>query len=243
MEKKEEPIEIENTNYYPILIALVVILITVVIFALYKRKKTSRRGILITGLCDSGKTVIFSQLVHNKYVETHTSIKENIGNYTVNNQTLKIIDIPGHERLRDKFFEEHKNSAKGIVFVIDSVTLQQDVRDAADFLYNVLTDTTVTSICPKILILCNKQDHTLAKGCNIIKSILEKELNTLRFTKAHQLESVDSKSKKNSGLGDMDKDFEFSELPFKVEFEESYGCNKQKASDLDDLKNWLAKIA
>lgn len=56
-----------------------------VVFALYKRRKGSRRAVLITGLCDSGKTLIFSQLLHNKYVETFTSIKENIGDYILKN--------------------------------------------------------------------------------------------------------------------------------------------------------------
>lgn len=56
-----------------------------VLIALYKRKKSSRSSILLTGLCDSGKTLIFSQLIHNKYVQTHTSIKENIANYIIQN--------------------------------------------------------------------------------------------------------------------------------------------------------------
>lgn len=59
--------------------------ISLVLIAIYKRRKSSRQGILLTGLCDSGKTLIYSQLVHNKHVQTHTSIKENIGNYIHNN--------------------------------------------------------------------------------------------------------------------------------------------------------------
>lgn len=56
-----------------------------VAFALYKRRKGTRRAVLITGLCDGGKTLIFSQLLHNKFVSTFTSIKENIGDYIVKN--------------------------------------------------------------------------------------------------------------------------------------------------------------
>lgn len=89
---------------------------------------------------------------------------------------LKLIDIPGHERLRDKFFENYKNVARGVVFVVDSSTLQQSIRDAAEYLYNILCDSTIANNCPKFLILCNKQDQSLAKGCNVIKSIFEKEL-------------------------------------------------------------------
>lgn len=90
--------------------------------------------------------------------------------------SLRIIDIPGHERLREKFFDKYKSIARGIVFVIDSVTLQKDVRDVAEYLYNILADNIVSSTTPSILILCNKQDVSLAKGPNAVKSILEKEL-------------------------------------------------------------------
>lgn len=78
--------------------------------------------------------------------------------------------------MRDKFFEQYKSVAKGIVFVVDSLTLQQDVRDAAEYLYNILTDLIIVQNKPKILILCNKQDQSLAKGSNVVKSIFEKEL-------------------------------------------------------------------
>lgn len=89
---------------------------------------------------------------------------------------LKIIDIPGHERLRDKFFDQHKTLAKGIVYVIDSNTIQQDIRDAAEFLYNLLVDPVIITNCPNLLILCNKQDHTFSKGASAVRSIFEKEL-------------------------------------------------------------------
>jgi signal recognition particle receptor subunit beta len=45
---------------------------------------------------------------------------------------LRIVDIPGHERLRGKFFDEYKQAAKGIVYIIDSVTVQKDIRDVAE---------------------------------------------------------------------------------------------------------------
>ena len=87
-----------------------------------------------------------------------------------------MVDIPGHERLRDKFVEQYKDLSRAIIFVIDSATIQQDVRDAAEFLYNILVDPTVTRNSPNILFLCNKQDQTLSKGSNAVRSILEKEL-------------------------------------------------------------------
>lgn len=59
-----------------ILIAVFLIVITLVLNAFYRRKKSSRNGILLIGLCDSGKTLMFSHPIHTKHVQTHTSIKK-----------------------------------------------------------------------------------------------------------------------------------------------------------------------
>lgn len=51
-------------------------------------------------------------------------------------------------------------------------------------LYRILTDATIQSNKSKIVILCNKQDKMMAKGSEVIKTLLEKELyvfNTVIF--------------------------------------------------------------
>ncbi|CAH1112805.1 unnamed protein product [Psylliodes chrysocephalus] len=236
------PIMLGGTDYTQIFIAVFVIVITLVLFALYKRRKASRQGILLTGICDTGKTLIFSQLIHNKHIQTHTSIKENIANFANNNEVLRIIDIPGHERLRDKFFEQYKDITKGIVYVVDSNTITQDIRDAAEFLYNILVDPVILKNKPNLLILCNKQDFTFSKGGSAVKAIFEKELNTLRITKSSQLESVDPKAKRAALLGDPDEDFDFAGLPIKVDIAESYAFHKNGSVDIEGLKKWLARL-
>lgn len=90
--------------------------------------------------------------------------------------SLKIIDVPGHERLRYRYFDQFKSVARGIVFVIDSATVQKDIKDVAEFLYICLTDNYVASNMPPVLILCNKQAEITAKGSTVIKLILEKEM-------------------------------------------------------------------
>jgi hypothetical protein len=44
------------------------------------------------------------------------------------------------------------------------------------FLYTLLSDIIVANNSLPFLILCNKQDKTMAKGCSVIKSLLEKEM-------------------------------------------------------------------
>lgn len=67
--------------------------------------------------------------------ETFTSIAENIGEYIIEGSgvVIRVIDVPGHERLRGRFFEQYKTTAKGLIFVIDSVTVQKDIRDVAEY--------------------------------------------------------------------------------------------------------------
>ena len=44
------------------------------------------------------------------------------------------------------------------------------------FLYTVLSDNTVSGRALPVLVACNKQDQTLAKGSKVIQSNLEKEM-------------------------------------------------------------------
>lgn len=108
-----------------------------VLFFLWKKKSQKRTDLLLCGLCESGKTLLFSQLLHNESRETFTSIAENVGDYVAegSGKSLRVIDIPGHERLRGRFFDQYKNTAKGIVFVVDSITAQKDVRDVAEYVF------------------------------------------------------------------------------------------------------------
>lgn len=88
----------------------------------------------MTGLCESGKTLLFSQLLYEELRETFTSISENVDDYSMEGSTksIQVVDIPGHERLRTKFLDQYKKSAKGIIYVIDSVNVQKDIRDVAE---------------------------------------------------------------------------------------------------------------
>ncbi|XP_076285004.1 signal recognition particle receptor subunit beta-like isoform X2 [Lasioglossum baleicum] len=55
----------------------------------------------------------------------------------MNTHTFKLGDIPGHERLRCRYSNQLKLPAKGLAYAIDSNTCQKDVRDAAEYLYNI----------------------------------------------------------------------------------------------------------
>nr|CAG4645770.1 EOG090X0C7N [Lynceus sp. MCZ IZ 141354] len=174
-------------------------------------------------------------------METFTSMKENTIDYFANEKKLKLIDVPGHERVRYKFIDGYKNSAKGIIFMIDSATFTKDLRDVAEFLYILLTDGSLGSKVKSVIVLCNKQDLPLSKGAQLIKSQLEKEMNILRTTKSSQLEGTSEIANNNTFLGKTGKDFEFSHLNVPVLFEQ---CNlKSENPDLTSVTSWLTKLA
>lgn len=43
------------------------------------------------------------------------------------------------------------------MFVVDSAIFQKEVRDVAEFLYVLLTDTVICRNAPALLVACNKQ--------------------------------------------------------------------------------------
>lgn len=63
-----------------------------VLFLIYRGRRVSRRSVLLTGLCNSGKTVLYAKLVHGQSIKTFTSVKENSGDYAVNGVCILVQD-------------------------------------------------------------------------------------------------------------------------------------------------------
>uniref|UniRef100_L7LZV8 ADP-ribosylation factor-related protein 1 n=1 Tax=Rhipicephalus pulchellus TaxID=72859 RepID=L7LZV8_RHIPC len=231
-----------NPSLLYIIIALVVVIITTIIF--FQRRKNLRRAVLIVGLSDAGKTLLFSQLVALKKVGTYTSIKENKASYEIPKKgSLNLIDLPGNDRMRARFLDQFKGLARAVLFVVDSVNFPREVRDVAEFLYNLLCDPVISQHCPPIMIVCNKQDEAMAKSSKVIQSQLEKEMNVLRTTQISALESTEGQANNNTFLGKRGKDFQFSDVrPIVVDFAE-FSAEAPEEAQLTALKSWLAKVA
>ncbi|KYO36086.1 signal recognition particle receptor subunit beta isoform X1 [Alligator mississippiensis] len=242
--------ELDVAALLPALLALLAVAATLLVWRLLRGRKSSRRAVLLLGLCDSGKTLLFVRLLTGKYRNTQTSITDSSAIYKVSNDkgtSMTLIDLPGHESLRLQFLEKFKAAARAIVFVVDSVMFQREVKDVAEFLYQVLVDGMVLKNAPPLLIACNKQDITMAKSAKLIRLQLEKELNTLRVTRSAAPTSLDGSTSGGAAqLGKRGKEFDFSQLPMKVEFVEcsARGSKGDEGSaDIEDLEKWLAKIA
>merc|ERR1712002_802064 len=109
-------------------------------------------------------------------MSTQTSIKDNKGKYLGesgrSNKSWNLVDLPGHERVRSKYMYKHKDNARGIVFLIDSVKFPKEIRDVAELMYDILANRTMQRNKCNILVACNKQDQATAKSCNVIRSQL-----------------------------------------------------------------------
>ncbi|XP_038074269.1 signal recognition particle receptor subunit beta-like [Patiria miniata] len=232
-----------------VVVAVVVVFLSIVLFLL-ARRKNNKRSVLLVGVCDAGKTLLFSRLVHNKYINSYTSIKENSGVYQLTGRktgTLDVVDLPGNERQRMTFWDRFKNQARGLVFVVDSAAFQNELREVAEFLYTLLSDCASSHAKLAVLIACNKQDVAMAKSSKIIQEKLEKEINTLRVTRSASLGSTDGSVGSEAFLGSQSKDFRFSQLsPMSVEFAEcsAKGGNEEDAqADLNVVEEWIQSIA
>ncbi|KAK2538225.1 Srprb [Columba guinea] len=218
-----------------VLLALIAVAITILLWRFVQGRRSGRRAVLLLGLCDAGKTLLFARLLTGKYRDTQTSITDSSAVYRVSRDkstNVTLIDLPGHESLRLQFLERFKAAARAIVFVVDSVAFQREVKDVAEFLYQVLVDSTVLKNAPALLIACNKQDVTMAKSAKLIQQQLEKEL----------LDATGGPAQ----LGKKGKDFDFSQLPMKVEFVEcsARGSKGEEGdADFEGLEKWLAKVA
>lgn len=235
---------LESPQTLGIIVALIVVLITIVY--LLTRGKKKGRSVLLIGPTESGKTTIFSRLWQGKNVETVTSVVPNEGEYELANgrPNLLLKDLPGNERVRQTFWESNKSGVRGILCVIDAAGGSKAVRDCAEVLYWILTDSVVTSLKPNVLIFANKQDMATAKGIRVIRTSLEREITTLRLTKSASLQTTGgSTAAASKTLGKADRDFEFDHLlPLKVEYAEGVG-NSDGDDDLKPVTEWLERIA
>uniref|UniRef100_A0A3P9K2L7 Signal recognition particle receptor subunit beta n=1 Tax=Oryzias latipes TaxID=8090 RepID=A0A3P9K2L7_ORYLA len=231
-----------------VVVALAAIIITCVFLKYFLTSKTVRSAVLLVGLCDSGKTLLFSRLVSGKFKRTQTSITDSSAPYKAKSDkgtTWTLIDLPGHDSLRTQYLEKFKSAARAIVFVVDSAIFQKEVRDVAEFLYVLLTDSVICRNTPTLLVACNKQDITMAKSAKLIQQQLEKELNTLRVTRSAALGSQDGSVGGSVFLGKKGKDFEFSQLPMRVEFLECSALSnkaEEGEADIKSLEKSLAKL-
>lgn len=234
--------KVGRENVGLVLIALVILILSVFLALKFVLTSSARKdGVLLVGLSDSGKTLMLSKLIGHHGLKTVASLKENVTVYSTNGKSLKLIDIPGSDGIRQKYFEKHKSNAGGIIFVIDSNCISKNIKDVAELLYNVLIDDSIVNSSLDLLVACNKQDLLASKSSKAIQTQLEREITTLRKTRSAQLISTDDTTSKDTFLGKKGEDFEFQQLrKLSVDFAECFVKGQtEEESNLDEITHWL----
>jgi len=175
-----------------------VVLVTAAFFllvTLLARRKSKARGnsVLFVGPPDGGKTAILSVLTFKQALPTHSSLQTNASLIVLpqRKKTLRVVDIPGHPRIRPQY-REYFSEAKAVVFVIDASTISRNGAAVAEHLHQILH--TFMSLAPSqpspaFLILAHKCDLLTATSSsgppdqlaiNRVRAILERELEKRR---------------------------------------------------------------
>lgn len=228
---------------------LFVLLITLVIvkYVFFGRRKGLY--VCLLGQSDAGKTLLFTRLAHGCFAKTQTSIKENKATFQIQkNKSVELVDIPGDERIRDRLFGKYRDNIRAIVVVVDSANAQSGLRNVAELLFDILSSSSINKQLSSILVACNKQDLTLAKECEAIKAVLEKEITALRITRQAKPVSMDGGASDSNQLflGKKDKDFQFSDLSMKVQFvpcsARGKGDEDSSEADVDAVRSWIMNL-
>ncbi|UJR15304.1 hypothetical protein I4U23_002257 [Adineta vaga] len=187
---------------------------------------------------------------------TLTSMAINRGSMTLENsstssserssKSIRVIDIPGNLRIRQRDFNSEKASAKAIIFVIDTAKINEESKDVSDYLYDILREKTYRQQRLPLLIFCNKQDiNNDNETIQSIRQLLENELTMKRKTRASSVAVHQGKGESTDDIGRIGKDtFEFSDVKdIQIEFVDgsSLGTEKQSyAKHYDDEEDILS---
>eukprot|EP00096_Caligus_rogercresseyi_P008409 TRINITY_DN27157_c0_g1_i1.p1 TRINITY_DN27157_c0_g1~~TRINITY_DN27157_c0_g1_i1.p1 ORF type:complete len:227 (+),score=59.01 TRINITY_DN27157_c0_g1_i1:81-761(+) len=216
------------------------VLLLIALLAVWLRSRGSKvRNIIFVGPTDTGKTAIFMKLLHGFNEETFTSLTCNKGNYKLKDSGVEIsvVDIPGHERIRRGFVDKLKGKSPAVAYVLDASTFESKLRDAGEFLCELLKDPALG--LNNFAIICNKQDLPNSKGVSIIRQRLEEEINLLHEIHSKSLDD-NTVSSSSLTLKSPEKDFKFADLKAQVQFLE---CSALDQNGLLDVQNWIQSIA
>ncbi|GBE82108.1 P-loop containing nucleoside triphosphate hydrolase protein [Sparassis crispa] len=178
--------------------SLCLALFLLAVFIVSTKRKAGSKGdsLLLVGSSDAGKTAILSTLVYKQTLHTHTSMQTNsaVTTLPVSHKALRVIDVPGHPRLRDQF-QEYLPEAKAVAFVVDASTISRTGPAVAEHLHQVLralTSLPPSQTPPALLIVAHKCDLLKAThqtspeqlAINRVRTVLERELEKRRASHA-----------------------------------------------------------
>ncbi|KAL5965770.1 Signal recognition particle receptor subunit beta [Taenia solium] len=181
-------------------------------------------------------------LTHKRNAMTFTSLAPNVEDYElrVKLKKLRVIDVPGLKKLRFECINKQKANTSGVIFVIDSTSIKDTLKDTAEYLFDLMTDATLARSHVPFLILCNKKDLPDAKDAVSIERMLEAELTTLCRTKANALAGLDGHQEPRVPLvKKSNEEFLFAECKHHCV---TFADCSATSTDISPVRLWLERI-
>lgn len=204
-----------------------------------------RHAIVLLGLPRAGKSVIFGQLAYSKYRHPGTYPNESIDRYFCMGRQWRIVDTPGQVKFKYVYFNYYKKWTKGIIFVIDLMTIYDERYQVAQYLYKIVSDPIIRRNKVPLLILCNRHDDLPMIDLKSIGRFLEKHIDLYKVYFSEKSEKY-SVSENDYGIYRFNvpiDPFYFSSCPFTVDFAScSNFTDDSDASDLEETVEWITKI-
>lgn len=147
---------------------------------------------------------------------TVASMQENIGEFVLCTEKstaarpVRVVDIPGHPRVRGSVDSYLEKGAGGVVFVVDSVEFMPKKTDAAEQLFDLLAHPAVAKRRVPVLLACNKADMgAKAHTVDFIRKRLEKEIDQMRSTRGTLSDVGSSSGSQQVAVGEPGVPFTF----------------------------------
>jgi signal recognition particle receptor subunit beta len=220
-----------------LLLSLLAVLLATVAFAILQRQaptsipliggKTNKQATyIICGPSNSGKTALFHQLTQKKFIPTvmsqdlNVTTKFPLPSTGSGIQNFKLIEFPGHNKLRGSLYEEIKQSTNihGLIFCVDSTTDPKQLSESAKFLYKVLTLTERRPGGVDILVACTKNESFSARQPKKIRELMENEIDSFRKFQSSNVSKNDDDDDDEIELGNLGNKFLFEHLDGNVDF-------------------------
>ncbi|KAF8758662.1 Signal recognition particle receptor beta subunit [Rhizoctonia solani] len=260
-----EPFAIGSRTTLVAVSLVLAVLIAFILSFTQRRPSSKRTSVLILGPTDAGKTALYSALAFGQALPTHSSIQSNSALYTTSHgRTLRLVDIPGHPRLRDQF-TDHLEDTAAVVFVVDSASVARNGTAVAESTLALRATrplvTTCKSTSPPLLIHAHKSDLVQKQqAIQRVTAVLERELEKRRSAQAGGV-GVEGLGETEGGEGESGLectggifrfaqweagDITFGEGWVKVAREDLEKSDNEKESatedGLDSLREWLESL-
>jgi len=148
---------------------------------------------------------------------------------------IRVIDYPGHDRLREGL-TKLLPSVAGIIFMVDANADDVTLKKSADLLYALFTDKFLYNNEVPFHIACNKSEMMTSKSVEHIKTVIEEELNAVRSSRTAAPGQEEQENQ--IYLGIEKEQLSLSQLPFPVTF----GSCSVKNGDTKEILKFISGL-